>query len=80
MVRDLGLFDVIGHRKSVPGRYMRGAVTDRVALLQGLIDTDGHVNRAPGTGVTFSSTSETLDAARSFASSPLSGLSPDSTW
>jgi hypothetical protein len=60
MVRDLGLFDVIGHHKSVPGQYMRGSVTDRIALLQGLIDTDGHVNRAPYAGVTFSSTSETL--------------------
>jgi hypothetical protein len=58
--KDLGLWDVIGYEKSIPEPYMRGRVGDRVALLQGLIDTDGHVVPEPLTGVMFSSTSEDL--------------------
>jgi len=62
IVRDLGLFDVHGRDKAVPDIYMRGLIADRIAVLQGLIDSDGHVNRAVGasTGATFTSTSETL--------------------
>lgn len=61
-VRDLGLFDVGGRDKTVPEAYMRASVANRILLLQGLIDSDGSVNRSKeaSTGVRFSSTSEVL--------------------
>jgi ATP-dependent DNA helicase RecG len=57
-VRDLGLFDVIGHSKFIPAQYMQASVKDRVALLQGLIDTDGCVSSSAG--AVFVNTSERL--------------------
>lgn len=57
-LRSYGLRDVIGHEKFVPEPYMRATVKDRVALLQGLIDTDGNTSGA--TGARFTNTSETL--------------------
>jgi len=59
-VRDLGLFDVPGHEKFIPERYLRGSVTQRVALLQGLIDTDGSIERRQPNEVRLDSTSERL--------------------
>jgi Phage portal protein/LAGLIDADG-like domain len=59
-VRELDLFDVIGHDKAIPERYMRALVADRVALLQGLVDSDGHVNKRPKASVRLHSTSERL--------------------
>ena len=59
-VRGLGLFDVIGRDKWIPEQYLRASISDRVALLQGLLDTDGHVGRTQGTSVRFTNTSETL--------------------
>lgn len=59
-IRALGLWGVLGNAKSIPDRYMRAAVIDRVALLQGLIDTDGSVDRFQRNLVRFSSTSERL--------------------
>lgn len=49
-LRDLG---VLGD-KHVPAQYLRGSVEQRLDLLRGLIDTDGHVN--PGGEVEFTST------------------------
>jgi hypothetical protein len=56
-VRGLGLFDVIGHEKFIPAEYMRAGVTDRIAVLQGLIDSDGSVSP---TAVRFTNTSRRL--------------------
>jgi predicted phage terminase large subunit-like protein len=44
--------------KQIPRAYLEAAVWQRVALLQGLIDTDGHV--APDGQVEFCSTNKTL--------------------
>lgn len=57
-IRDLGLFDVPGHEKSIPDTYLLSDVGDRVALLQGLIDSDGGVDRQGA--VRFTSTSRAL--------------------
>lgn len=57
-VRRLGLADVMAHEKFVPSAYKYGSVTQRLALLQGLMDTDGSVEN--GTYATLTSTSERL--------------------
>ena len=57
LAKSLGLWNVIGYEKAVPEPYLRASIFDREALLQGLIDTDGHVT---GSTVRFTNTSETL--------------------
>ena len=57
LAKSLGLWNVIGYEKAVPEPYLRASVFDREALLQGLIDTDGHVT---GSTVRFTNTSEVL--------------------
>lgn len=59
-IRDLGLYDVLGHDKFVPSVYLMASVRDRVDLLQGLIDSDGSVEKDQGNVVRFTSTSEQL--------------------
>jgi len=41
----LGLYGCRSHAKFIPREYLRSDVSDRVALLQGLVDSDGHVHR-----------------------------------
>jgi hypothetical protein len=55
--RDLGLLGVLGD-KHVPADYLYGSEAQRLALLQGLMDTDG--DAGPGDLVGFSSTRERL--------------------
>ncbi len=58
-VRSLGVA-VVHNQKFVPELYMRASVEDRISLLQGLCDTDGHVEAGqPGT-IRFTNTSERL--------------------
>jgi len=57
---DLGLWGLVCHEKFIPERYMRASVTDRVALLQGLIDTDGSVDARQPNTVRFDNVSERL--------------------
>lgn len=59
-LKELGLFGLRSHEKFVPDVYKRGSVAQRLALLQGLLDTDGSVGPGDGTHATFSSTSERL--------------------
>lgn len=73
-LRDLGLFDCIGHQKFVPDAYMRGSVTDRLALLQGLLDTDGSVSARQDNDIRFTSTSETLATQVAELASGLGGI------
>ena len=42
---DLGLWDVRSEAKFVPAQYLGASRSDRIALLRGLIDTDGWVER-----------------------------------
>jgi hypothetical protein len=58
VLRELGLFGKRSWEKSVPGRYRWSAAEDRLALLQGLMDTDG--SWAVGTGADFGSSSRQL--------------------
>ena len=58
--RDLRLLAVLGD-KHVPADYLCGSEAQRLALLQGLMDTDGYAG--PGDAVEFSSTREQLALA-----------------
>jgi hypothetical protein len=55
--RDLRMLGVLGD-KHVPDDYLYGSETQRLALLQGLMDTDGYAG--PGDAVEFCSTREQL--------------------
>lgn len=59
IMRDLDLMGKRSWEKHVPRDYMRGSVEQRLALLQGLMDTDGSPITCGG-GLEFSSTSENL--------------------
>ncbi len=51
-LREVGIFGVTGSNKYVPESYLRAAPADRLAVLQGLMDTDGYVS-AQGQCVQF---------------------------
>lgn len=53
-LRDLGVLE----NKHIPLAYLRAGYAQRLALLQGLMDTDGHVS--PDGGCEFDSTNEAL--------------------
>ena len=54
----LGVLGLGSHEKFIPEVYFQGSVAQRLALLQGLLDTDGSVGN--GTHATFASTSKAL--------------------
>lgn len=54
-LRHLGVL----RNKHIPTAYLRAGHDQRLALLQGLVDTDGHVNQSTG-GVEITSTREAL--------------------
>lgn len=56
-LRDVGLWGLRAHEKFVPDTFKWASAQDRLAVLQGLMDTDGGINR--GSAV-FSSASEQL--------------------
>ncbi|HEY1808834.1 MAG TPA: replicative DNA helicase [Acidobacteriaceae bacterium] len=60
--RALAEYDLLGHKstgKFIPLDYLRASVSERFALLRGLIDTDGHVNGC-GNTIELSSSSRVL--------------------
>lgn len=57
-LRDLGLFGKLSYDKFVPDIYLRGSAKQRLALLQGLLDTDGTTGKHGQ--VSFSSSSYKL--------------------
>ena len=57
--KHLRAIGVLGH-KHIPMNYLRGSIDQRKALLQGLIDTDGHVT--PGGQIQFGNTNWQLAA------------------
>ncbi|MFE0520229.1 helicase-related protein [Streptomyces sp. NPDC058954] len=58
-LRDLNLWGVTSHGKFVPDRFKNTAIKDRLALLQGLLDTDGTIH-ADGMSITLRSVSRRL--------------------
>ena len=59
VLKDMGLWGQFSYEKHVPENYLRSSAAERLALLQGLLDTDGHAYSGK-TGVEFSTTSEAL--------------------
>jgi len=58
-LRSLNLWGARSHEKFIPPLYLRASIPQRLALLQGLLDTDGTCKGARG-GVSFASSSEDL--------------------
>lgn len=58
-LRVLGLWGLTSHDKFVPEPYLNAPVKERLAVLQGLMDTDGTIGKT-GLGITFCSASERL--------------------
>ena len=56
-LRDVGLWGKLAHEKFVPESFKWASAEDRLALLQGLMDTDGGINRG---SAMFVSSSEQL--------------------
>lgn len=80
-LRDLGLMGLKSHEKLVPEAYLYSSVPQRVALLQGLMDTDGYA----GDSAEFCSTSKALASAvvhlaRSLGGTASVGVKPESTY
>lgn len=73
--RALGLLGVTGADKAVPDPYLRGSVSDRVALLAGLLDSDGSVDARQPNLVRFTNRSEALARAVADLARSLGGTS-----
>ncbi|MEU1802156.1 helicase-related protein [Streptomyces sp. NPDC019937] len=58
-LRGFGLWGVTSHEKFVPAAYKNATIKDRLALLQGLMDTEGTV-RSDGLDVSYCSASRQL--------------------
>ncbi|MER5641192.1 helicase-related protein [Kitasatospora sp. NPDC002227] len=58
-LRELGLWHLTSHEKFVPEVYRNASIKQRLALLQGLMDTDGTVGRN-GYSISFCSASRRL--------------------
>ncbi len=54
-IKRLGL-NVIGYEKFIPEEYMFGSIEQRIALLQGLMDSDGYISKTKNK-ISFTSTS-----------------------
>lgn len=58
-LRDMGLMGADSATKFIPADYLTSSITDRLHLLQGLMDTDGTVDRRTGS-VSFCTVSQHL--------------------
>lgn len=70
-IQGLGLYGAYSHEKHVPEPYLYAPWRDRLALLQGLFDTDGSVTASGG--VEFSTSSEQLARDVQFLAESLGG-------
>ena len=57
-LKELNLVNETSYTKSIPEMYRNGSTQQRLALLQGLLDTDGEASK--NGGISFSTTSKTL--------------------
>lgn len=72
-IRQLGLSGTESHTKFIPDIYKFASKADRLALLQGLLDTDGHVpHNNPGAAL-YSSVSRRLAYDTAFLAQSLGG-------
>ncbi|MCL8016101.1 helicase-related protein [Streptomyces sp. AS02] len=59
ILRDLGLWGLTSHDKFIPAEFKNTSIKNRLALLQGLMDTDGTVDQ-DGMSISLCSASPTL--------------------
>lgn len=59
-IRTLGLSNKLSTEKHIPREYLLGSVSQREALLQGLLDTDGYTSSSNGRVLEYSTSSEQL--------------------
>jgi len=71
-----GLRNLTGHDKFIPDAYKRGSLETRLAVLAGLIDTDGHLDPTKGTGYDYTTASLRLAEDVAFVARSV-GLSAD---
>lgn len=71
---DLGLEEVDSHNKFIPKNYLRGSVPTRLAVLQGLFDTDGNVPYDGARFVEYSTASSQLADDVEFLVRSLGGI------
>lgn len=77
-LRELGLIGCKSETKFVPKEYLFGDVNQRLALLQGLMDTDGTISKN-GIKIEFSSSSEELASNVVALVQSLGGIARQST-
>lgn len=58
ILRSFGLFGKPSHEKEIPEQYLNGSTQQRLSLLQGLLDTDGTVQKSGS--VSFASSSQKM--------------------
>lgn len=58
-IKNLGLFGIKSEEKYIPKKYLYNTISNRVKLLQGLMDTDGYVSKN-GMKISFTSCSHQL--------------------
>jgi hypothetical protein len=58
-IRELGLSETESHERFIPDAYLRGSVTQRRDLLQGLMDNDGCISKS-GSVIEYNTTSPKL--------------------
>ncbi len=69
-MRDFGLMEKYSHEKFIPDCYLFSNVTDRIGILQGLMDTDGYTD---GINAEFSTSSEVMASQFQFLVESLGG-------
>ena len=69
-LREIGIMGLYSHEKFVPRAYLFSSITNRIALLQGLMDTDGYAGESPE----FCSTSKDLATSVVFIVQSLGGV------
>jgi hypothetical protein len=72
-IKKLGLMGKLANEKFIPKQYMLSNIDNRLELLNGLLDSDGEVNKS-GCSVYFSSTSKQLIEDISFIVNSLGGV------
>ena len=78
ILKDLGLLNSYSYDKFIPNLYLNASTEQRLALLQGLMDTDGTVSRIGGT-VSYCSSSEELSKGVQYLVRSLGGIASIST-
>ena len=69
-MRDFGLMGKYSHEKFIPDCYLFSSVTDRIGILQGLMDTDGYTD---GVNAEFSTSSKGMASQLQFLVESLGG-------